>query len=448
MGVLITMNTNYIKPLETHTMSNTVQLSSDIINKVETALNALKQGKAIVMIDDAERENEGDVIVAAQFATPQNINFMVKHARGLICAPLTQDLATHLELTPMYVNNQDPHQTAFTVSVDFKTTTTGISASERATTLKELSNPDNTADMFNKPGHIFPLIAKEGGVLTRRGHTEAAVDLMKLAQLKPVAIICEILKDDGEMAREGDLKQFCAEHALPFLSIEELVQYQKIQQMMIPDQAAVIMQKNPKTAAILPIFKQLAAAHLPTHFGDFEIIAFPNANGTEPHLALVKKGIQPTSQTNTLVRVHSECLTGDIFSSKKCDCEAQLHYGLSQINESSQPGVLIYLRQEGRGIGLIEKIKAYALQDQGQDTIEANLTLGHAIDSRDFGVAAQILKSLNINTIELITNNPQKQQVLSEHGIKVAVVHKTPKFETPENKEYLSLKAAKMGHTL
>lgn len=422
-------------------MSNTTQPSTAIINKVETALNALKQGKAIVMIDDAERENEGDVIVAAQFATPENINFMVKHARGLICAPVTQDLATRLELTPMYLNNQDPHQTAFTVSVDFKTTTTGISTSERATTLKELSNPQNTANMFNKPGHIFPLIAKEGGVLTRRGHTEAAVDLMKLAQLEPVAIICEILKDDGEMARQEDLKAFCTEHALPFLSIEELVQYHKIRQATIPNPA-------PQLTSSSPLLKQLAAAHLPTHFGDFEIIAFPNATGAEPHLALVKKGIPYTSQTNTLVRIHSECLTGDIFSSKKCDCEAQLHYGLNQINASSQPGVLIYLRQEGRGIGLIEKIKAYALQDQGQDTMQANISLGHAIDNRDFTIAAQILKSLNITHVELITNNPQKQQSLEKNGIKVAIVHKTPKFETPENKEYLSLKAAKMGHTL
>ncbi len=403
---------------------------TEIIKRVEHALTVLQQGRAIVVIDDASRENEGDVIIAAQFANAENINFMIKHARGLICAPLTVEHAQQLALDPMCVDNTDNHQTAFTVSIDFKEVSTGISAAERAQTLKALSDPQHLAHTFRRPGHIFPLIAQKGGVLHRRGHTEAAVDLMKLAQLKPVAVICEILKDDGEMAREADLRDFCQTHQLPFLHINDIVQYRILMQHPIP---AILSQ-----------------AHLPTRYGLFEILTFPNELGGEPHVAFIKKppllhSSTPTPTQPYLVRIHSECLTGDVFFSQKCDCGAQLEFAMQEIAQATA-GVFIYLRQEGRGIGLVEKIKAYALQDQGQDTMQANISLGHPVDRRDFSIAAAILKALHISEVNLITNNPEKKKALIEHGITVSQQIHTPRFETPENKEYLSMKFEKMGH--
>lgn len=389
---------------------------------VEEAIEEIRSGRMIIILDDEDRENEGDLVMAAEFATPEAVNFMVTHARGLICAPMTADKAKKLDLMPMVDNNSDPHCTAFTISVDACDSTTGISAFERSNTLLKLSNAESTKSDFWRPGHIFPLIAKEGGVLTRIGHTEAAVDLAKLANLQPVGAICEVLNVDGTMARLPQLAKFAKDHNLKLLTIAELVKWRK---------------KNDNQ--VIPA----AIAELPTKFGDFRILAYETNGVKEPDLAIVKGEVK--DQEDVLVRLHSECLTGDIFGSCRCDCGNQLESALKVIEKEGQ-GIVLYLRQEGRGIGLVNKLKAYALQEKGIDTIEANHALGFPADLRDFTIAAKILKSLGVKSIQLMTNNPDKIKKLEEAGIivtkRVPVITEIQKY----NKKYIQTKVEKMGH--
>ncbi len=395
------------------------------IEKVQQAIDALKRGEMIIIIDDASRENEGDLVMPAELITPEDTNFMIRHAGGLICAPLLPKDAERLNLTPMVVNNEDPYQTAFTVSVDHKSLHTGISAAERAVTLNELANENAVGDDFNRPGHIFPLIAREGGVLERRGHTEASVDIVSLAGFKPVAVICEILKEDGEMAREKDLIPYAKRHGLLLISIQDIVNYR-------------LAKEN--QSELLP----LSSAFLPTRHGDFTIYTFPNKNGGEPHVALVNR--HRNFNVPATVRIHSECLTGDVFSSLKCDCHDQLNYGLEE-SAKAENGILLYLRQEGRGIGLVEKLKAYKLQEEGLDTIAANEALGHQPDSRTYEEAAAMLHHFGVKELHLLSNNPEKLAAMKLAGFKV-IEEGTPRFETEENRDYLELKRNKMGHHL
>lgn len=389
---------------------------------VEEAIEEIRLGRMIIILDDEDRENEGDLVMAAEFATPEAVNFMVTHARGLICAPMTVEKAQKLDLMPMVNDNSDPHGTAFTISVDASDSTTGISAFERSNTLLKLANSESIKSDFWRPGHIFPLIAKDGGVLTRIGHTEAAVDLAKLANLQPVGAICEILNPDGTMARLPQLAKFAKEHNLKLLTIAELVRWRK-----------------ERDNQVFPA----AIAELPTKFGDFKMLAYETNGVKEPDLAIVKGEVK--DQENVLVRLHSECLTGDIFGSCRCDCGNQLESALKVIEKEGQ-GVVLYLRQEGRGIGLVNKLKAYALQEQGIDTIEANHALGFPADLRDFTIAAKILKSLGIKSIQLMTNNPDKIKKLEEAGIivkkRLPVITEIQKY----NKKYIQTKVEKMGH--
>ncbi len=397
------------------------------IQRVENALEAIKRGEIIIVMDDESRENEGDFIVAAEYCTDEHMNTMIRKAGGLVCAPVSREIAMRLDLNPMVLNNQDEYQTAFTVSVDYVTTNTGISAAERALTCRKLSEGNTKPQDFKRPGHIFPLIAKDGGVLVRRGHTEASIDLMELAGLTKAAVICEILKEDGTMARHPDLVALSEQENMPFITIQDIVDYRNW--------------LAEKTANIEPI----SYANLPTEYGNFTIYTFPNSEGEEPHIVLRNSNYQADKPLT--MRIHSECLTGDIFHSIKCDCQAQLNFGLKTIADAEN-GMMIYLRQEGRGIGLAEKIRAYALQDIGQNTIDANLSLGHPVDGRDFTIAAKILKYFDQNQVKIITNNPEKVEVLRASGIDVVERIPTPRFETQENKDYLATKATQMGHYL
>ena len=388
---------------------------------VEEAVEDLKQGKMIIIVDDEGRENEGDLVIPAEMATGENINFMIKYAKGLLCAPVEIDIAKRLSLDPMVANNTDNHETAFTVSVDYKDTTTGISAFERAETIRQLTESKEPKD-FRRPGHIFPLIAKKGGVLERTGHTEASVDISKIAGFKGAAAICEIIKDDGTMARRDDLMIFAKEHNLKILTIETLKKYRM--------ETEIIVEK-------------VTEAKLPTEFGDFKIVGFANKINGEEHVALVKGN--PSKDEPTLVRLHSECLTGDVFHSKKCDCGAQLMTALNRIEEEGT-GVLLYLRQEGRGIGLVNKIKAYALQEKGMDTVEANIALGFPADMREYNIGAQMLSQLGVGKIRLMTNNPDKIENIKGFGVEV--VERVPIIieSNPINEGYLKVKEVKMGH--
>ena len=388
---------------------------------VEEAVEDLKQGKMIIIVDDEGRENEGDLVIPAEMATGENINFMIKYAKGLLCAPVEIDIAKRLSLDPMVANNTDNHETAFTVSVDYKDTTTGISAFERADTIRQLTESKEPKD-FRRPGHIFPLIAKKGGVLERTGHTEASVDISKIAGFKGAAAICEIIKDDGTMARRDDLMIFAKEHNLKILTIETLKKYRM--------ETEIIVEK-------------VTEAKLPTEFGDFKIVGFANKINGEEHVALVKGN--PSKDEPTLVRLHSECLTGDVFHSKKCDCGAQLMTALNRIEEEGT-GVLLYLRQEGRGIGLVNKIKAYALQEKGMDTVEANIALGFPADMREYNIGAQMLSQLGVGKIRLMTNNPDKIENIKGFGVEV--VERVPIIieSNPINEGYLKVKEVKMGH--
>lgn len=393
-------------------------------NTVEEALEDIRQGKMIVMVDDEDRENEGDLVMAAEMATPEAINFMATYGRGLICVPMTSERIQALELEPMVVNNTDPHETAFTVSVDAITSTTGISAFERADTVKILADPESGPDKLQRPGHIFPLKAREGGVLVRAGHTEGSVDLARLAGLQPAGLICEIMNEDGSMARVPDLFVFVAKHNLKLITLKDLISYRRQSEKLI---------------------ERVESIHLPTAFGDFNAIGYLSIVDKKEHLALVKGTVNDGAPV--LVRVHSECLTGDVFHSNRCDCGDQLSNALVDIEREGR-GVLLYMRQEGRGIGLMNKLKAYKLQEEGKDTVEANLALGFKEDLRDYGVGAQILADLGISEVRLMTNNPRKIVGLEGYGLKV--VQRVP-LETvckPENSKYLCTKKQKMGHYL
>ncbi|SEA72326.1 3,4-dihydroxy 2-butanone 4-phosphate synthase / GTP cyclohydrolase II [Thalassobacillus cyri] len=393
-----------------------------MFDSIEQALEDLKQGKVVIVCDDEDRENEGDLIGLAEYATPEMINFMITYGKGLVCAPVSQPIAEKLDLFPMVEKNTDSLATAFTVSIDHKNTTTGISAAERAETIKQLLNPESKPEDFNKPGHIFPLLAKEGGVMRRAGHTEAAVDLAKLSGSDPAGVICEIIKEDGTMARVPDLRKMADEFDLTMITIEDLIKYRNRYENHV---------------------KREVEINLPTEYGDFKAYGYTNDVDFREHVALVKGEIQPDEPT--LVRVHSECLTGDVFGSYRCDCGPQLEAALRQIEENGS-GVLLYMRQEGRGIGLLNKMHAYKLQEQGLDTVEANQKLGFAPDLRDYGIGAQILKDLGITKLRLLTNNPRKISGLGGHGLEV--VERLP-IQMPsrvENEKYLQTKKSKLGH--
>lgn len=392
--------------------------------KIEDAIQAIAQGKMLVVVDDENRENEGDLLMAMEKVTTEDVNFMATYGKGLICAPMMARRLAELEIPQMVTNSTDPKETAFTVTVDDRTSATGISAGERARTLQRLADPTAVPTDLTRPGHIFPLRAKSGGVLERDGHTEAAVDFARLAGLTPAGVICEIMNDDGTMARLPQLVEFAEKHDLLLVSIEDLIAYRKEQEQTVT---------------------RVSQAHMPTKYGTFEMISFVDPRTGEDHVALVKgenfEGKAP------LVRVHSECLTGDAFGSLRCDCGDQLGRALSQIEAEGQ-GILVYLRQEGRGIGLKNKVRAYALQDQGLDTVDANLALGFEEDARDYWVGAEILKSLGAKEIRLMTNNPEKIDGMVIEGVKVVERVQIEGFDQAQNHKYLATKRDRMGHIL
>lgn len=394
------------------------------LNTIEEVLQDVRQGKPVIIVDDENRENEGDVVIAAQFASQETINFMVKEARGIVCTPMRREALAHLDIGPMVTHNTDNHETAFTVSVDHVDTTTGVSPAERAYTMQKLIDPASKPEDFRRPGHVFPLIYKEGGVLVRNGHTEASLDLCRLAGLKEAAVICEITKDDGSMSRLPDLLAFAQKHGLKIASIADIQDYRKIHE---------------------PLIELGAKAGLPTCFGDFQILVFKNSLDDKEHLAIVKGDVK--GKKDVLLRIHSECLTGDVFGSKRCDCGEQLHNALHRIEDQGE-GVVIYMRQEGRGIGLTNKIKAYALQEEGLDTVEANEKLGFPADMREYHLAAQIIRYLGIESIRLMTNNPAKTHGLEDLGINISNREPIVIEANDVNKDYLHTKAVKMGHQL
>ncbi|MCY0900206.1 MAG: bifunctional 3,4-dihydroxy-2-butanone-4-phosphate synthase/GTP cyclohydrolase II [Firmicutes bacterium] len=392
-------------------------------NTVPEAVDAIRQGRVVIVIDDESRENEGDLVVAARHATPEIINFMAQHGRGLICVPMAAEWLDRLKLPPMVEVSEDSMKTAFTVSVDAREgVTTGISAHDRAKTVAVLANPQSRPEDLVRPGHIFPLRAKPGGVLRRPGHTEASVDLAVMAGFEPVAVICEIMNADGTMARLDDLLAFREVHHLPLITIQDLIRYRLAQETL---------------------YVREAEATLPTRYGVFRAIAYTEKLTNVTHLALTMGPINDGRPV--LTRVHSECLTGDVFGSFRCDCGEQLDQALRQIAEEGR-GCLLYMRQEGRGIGLANKIKAYALQEQGMDTVTANLALGFPPDLRDYGVGAQILRDLGIRELRLLTNNPNKYYALEGYGLKIVDRVPIAVESRPENSAYLRAKKEKMGH--
>lgn len=395
--------------------------------KVQAALDTLKQGKLIIVTDDEHREAEGDMLGLGAYVTPETVNFMTQHARGLLCAPMAASVAQRLDLNLMVAHNTEKYGTAFTTSLDHQNTTTGISAFDRATTIKALADPESRPEDFVHPGHMFPLIAKQDGIFERDGHTEAAYDLARLAGVEPVAYICEILKPDGHMARFAQLQAISKQYGLPLLTIKDLAEYRR--QLDASKQARV---------------SEKVEVKLPTAYGDFRLRMYTDANQKE-NLVLIKG--DPFDEEAPLVRVHSECLTGDVFGSHRCDCGDQLHKAMALLEEEGN-GLLIYLRQEGRGIGLLNKLRAYQLQEQGLDTYEANERLGFAPDERKYDVAAAILKQMGISEIRLLTNNPDKITGLGENGIEVTErVPLQPKVYA-ENHDYLMTKKIKFHHEL
>ena len=396
-----------------------------MIQPIEKAIEEIKSGKMIILVDSEDRENEGDLVIAAEFADKSAINFMATHGRGLICIPMTEERLAKLELSRMVSSGGDHHGTAFTVSVDAKKdVTTGISAGDRARTIAALIDERTMPNDLMRPGHLFPLQAVKGGVLRRAGHTEASVDLCLLANLKPAGVICEIMNEDGSMARMKDLGKFAKTHGLSIYTIEDLIRYRRTKDKLIHMEAE---------------------ARLPTEYGEFLIKAYTTEIDDKTHVALVKGIIDKTD--DVLVRVHSECLTGDIFMSNRCDCGPQLHAALKQIEKEGK-GILVYMRQEGRGIGLVNKLKAYAIQDTGLDTVEANEKLGFAPDLRDYGIGAQILRDIGVEKMRIMTNNPRKLVGLEGYGLEITGRVPLEIESVEENHHYLLTKKNKLGHIL
>lgn len=394
-------------------------------NTVEEAVSDFKQGKFVIVVDDEHRENEGDFIIAAEKITPEAVNFMATHAKGLMCVGLTEKRAKELRLDPMVSDNTALHNTYFTVSVDYKKgTTTGISASDRAATIKALADPDTNPDDLGRPGHIFPIIARSGGVLRRTGHTEASVDLATIAGLKPVSVMCEIMDENGEMARGEVLYQIARKFGIKLITVEELIEYRRKHERYI---------------------ERISEAELPTKVGKFKIIVYVDHLTEKEHVALVMGDISGSEPV--MVRVHSECLTGDVFGSLRCDCGDQLDRAMRMIAEQGR-GALLYLRQEGRGIGLKHKINAYKLQEQGMDTVEANVQLGFSPDLRDYGMGAQMLADLGIKKMKLLTNNPKKIIGLQGYGLEIVDRIPIEIQPNPLNEKYLKTKRDKMGHLI
>lgn len=397
-----------------------------MLDRIEDAVEDIKKGKLVIVVDDEDRENEGDFITAAENATPEIINFMSTHGRGLICAAITSQRCRELDLQPMVADNTSLHETAFTVSIDLlgKGCTTGISAYDRSMTVKALVDDTAKPSDFGRPGHIFPLKAMDGGVLRRAGHTEAAIDLPRLAGMAPAGVLVEIMNEDGSMARLDDLKLIAKKFDLKIISIKDLIEYRLKQESLIEEEVRVKM---------------------PTHYGVFELIAFRQINTNEIHMAL-KKG-EWKKDESVLVRVHSSCMTGDILGSLRCDCGEQLHAAMKMIEDEGK-GVVLYMNQEGRGIGLLNKLKAYKLQEEGLDTVEANIELGFAPDQRDYGVGAQILRSLGISKMKLISNNPKKRAGLLGYGLEVTESVAIEMYPNIHNEKYLKTKRDKLGHDI
>ena len=394
-------------------------------NTIEEAIEEIKNGRPIVIVDDENRENEGDLFLPAEVATYETINFMINSARGLRCVPITEKRAKELKLAFMTEHNTDNHGTAFTVSVDaVEGTTTGISTGDRLKTIKDLVNPSKKAEDFRRPGHMFPLVAKNGGVIERKGHTEAAVDLSGIAGFSKVGVIMEILNQDGTMARRDQLFEFCKKNELKIITIEDLIIYRKKHEKLV---------------------KMEAEVKIATKFGDFDFAGYSDKIENKEYIAVIKGNIR--DKENVSVRLHSECLTGDVFGSKRCDCQDQLHRALHEIEEKDE-GLLIYSRQEGRGIGILNKLKAYKLQDEGYDTVEANHQLGFEDDLRDYAIAAQIIKDLGVKSVSLKTNNPLKIKGLEQYGVKVASREEIEIEVNIHDKKYLKTKKEKMGHIL